>query len=347
MRVSKQYARILITAIALGLAGCGGNQFGVNAALKSSESNSGTKSPDSGSDSNTDPDPNPNPNPDPNNPGGDPVPTPTPTPTPVPKPPSTPTPVPRAGDLFNVTFDDWAVGSTYTLDKAKSDFGNVPSVANPGMAKIVASDRSGGGKALQLLYRKGVIGGGSSLAFESRLPKTYDELYYSFRIKFSSDFNFVKGGKLTGICGGACNTGGQTPSGYDGWSARLMWTRISGIMGVLDQYVYHSGQPTQYGDDLYFNSGGYKSFTAGKWYRVEWRVKMNTPGQSNGIIQSWVDGVKSVDKQTIVYRRSNAFAIDKFIFSTFFGGGDSSWAPTKDEYIYWDDFVLSTSPISH
>jgi hypothetical protein len=30
-----------------------------------------------------------------------------------------------------------------------------------------------------------------------------------------------------------------------------------------------------------------------------------------------------------------------FYFSTFFGGGDLSWAPEKDQYVQFDDFVLA------
>lgn len=257
-------------------------------------------------------------------------------------------PPPRdEGVVFRVNFDKHAAGSQYSLDKIRSDFGNVGSVANPSLGVIVNGANAYSGNALRTAYPAGRIGGGTSLQFEARLPKVYDELYYSFRIRFDPKFNFVKGGKLTGICGGACNTGGEIPSGYDGWSARLMWTKNFGLERLVDQYVYHVGQPTKYGDDLYYTVNGQKSqFKPGQWYTIEWRVKMNTPGKSDGIIQSWIDGKPAVSKN-LMYRMNNGFAIDKFIFSTFFGGGDSSWAPPSTQYIYWDDIVISTQPITH
>lgn len=288
-----------------------------------------------------------------NHTGGEPTPIGTPvsgaTPVPVPpveeppadEPPST------EGVLYRATFDRWAVGSNYEVNKARSDFGNVGSVANANLGVIVSGASAYSGNALRTAFPAGKIGGGTSLQFEARLPRSYEEIYYSFRIRFDPNFNFVKGGKLTGICGGACNTGGEIPSGYDGWSARLMWTKNFGLERLVDQYVYHVGQPTKYGDDFYYQINGQKSqFTAGRWYTLEWRVKMNTPGQSDGIMQSWIDGKPAVDKR-IKYRMNNSFSIDKFIFSTFFGGGDSSWAPPSTQYIYWDDITISTKPITH
>lgn len=39
-----------------------------------------------------------------------------------------------------------------------------------------------------------------------------------------------------------------------------------------------------------------------RWYRVETYVKMNTPGQSDGIIRAWVDGVLSYQKTNMIFR---------------------------------------------
>jgi len=56
----------------------------------------------------------------------------------------------------------------------------------------------------------------------------------------------------------------------------------------------------------------------------------------------------ALDAQGLRFRASGAtFGIDALYFSTFFGGSTADWAATKDEYVYFDDFVISTSPIGH
>jgi len=42
----------------------------------------------------------------------------------------------------------------------------------------------------------------------------------------------------------------------------------------------------------------------------------------------------------MMYRKTDSFAIDSFLFNTFYGGDDSSWAPDSDMYIYFDNFEI-------
>lgn len=43
------------------------------------------------------------------------------------------------------------------------------------------------------------------------------------RMKFGKGFDWVRGGKLPGLCGADCITGCKDVTGLDGWSARQMW----------------------------------------------------------------------------------------------------------------------------
>ena len=118
-----------------------------------------------------------------------------------------------------------------------------------------------------------------------------------------------------------------------------MWKRD----GAIVQYTYHPDQSQNlpYGDEFPWKSGGRQyHFTPGIWYHLEVRIVMNTPGENNGIIQSWLNGVKMLDKQNIRFRDVAGLSIDIDYFSTFFGGGDRSWAASKDEYVYFDDFII-------
>ena len=75
---------------------------------------------------------------------------------------------------------------------------------------------------------------------------------------------------------------------------------------------------------------------------------MNDPGQSNGTLQTWINGSKAVDRGDMIWRGSGKnFEIDGLYFSTFFGGNDSSFQAERDEHVDFDDFVVSDRAISH
>jgi hypothetical protein len=112
--------------------------------------------------------------------------------------------------------------------------------------------------------------------------------------------------------------------------------------GEVVQYVYHVDQPTVYGEDLRWSLGGQRYFRPGAWHRVEHRIVMNRPGVGDGIVQGWFDGVLALDRRDVRFRNVDTFSIDAFYFSTFFGGSDPSWAPSKDEFISFDRFAVGT-----
>jgi len=73
---------------------------------------------------------------------------------------------------------------------------------------------------------------------------------------------------------------------------------------------------------------------------------MNTVGQNNGILEAWFDGEKVLSVNNFIYRKTDTIGINLFYFSTFFGGNDSSWAPSTDQQILFDNFAISTKPIN-
>ena len=245
---------------------------------------------------------------------------------------------------FYLHFNDHATG-VYNETHLCEDW-NCPSW-NDGVSRgrVEIIDENGD-KAMRVFYPEGKYGPSESGAQWKHEINNYDELYFSYRIKFEDNFDFVRGGKLPGLAGGTANTGGNTPNGSDGWSARMMWKRNGGIV----QYVYHPDQYQNlpYGDEFPWESGGQQCrFVPGVWYHIEVRIVMNTPQEKDGIIQAWLNGIKVLDRKNIRFRDVENLSIDIDYFSTFFGGGDSSWAATKDEFIFFDDFIISTRAITH
>ncbi|MFA4941625.1 MAG: polysaccharide lyase [Patescibacteria group bacterium] len=214
-----------------------------------------------------------------------------------------------------------------------------------GRTMIVKDEEKIRGRVLSVLYPAGAFGPKESGAqWILKLGQPLEELYCSYWVKFSPGFDFVKGGKLPGLAGGQANTGGKKPNGEDGWSARVMWQKD----GNIRQYVYHVDQGDSfYGDGRPWREENGKncSFLPGRWYHIEIYVKMNSLGQSNGIIVCWLDGRLVMDEENFKFRNVATIGIDVFYFSTFFGGGNETWAAAKREYVYFDNFVISRIPV--
>ncbi|MCB1077561.1 MAG: hypothetical protein KDM64_07015 [Verrucomicrobiae bacterium] len=152
----------------------------------------------------------------------------------------------------------------------------------------------------------------------------------SYTVRFGEGFDWVKGGKLPGLCGGPENvSGGRPADGTNGFSARLMWRKE----GRGEAYLYHRNQPDRYGDRLAFPEDF--RFPEGIDLRVRMRVTMNDPHKRNGIIRVWIGiaGEKEdrevVRREDLEWRTVEDFGIDSLYFETFHGGSDRSWAPTR------------------
>jgi len=256
------------------------------------------------------------------------------------------------GVLFAQDFDGSPLG-LYSGKRLAADWGKLiwHSGFDEGRARIVDAGAESG-RALEITYTAGGIGPSAGASFKTDIPKRASatglpaELYLSYDVQFAPGFDFVKGGKLPGLCGynvdkksrEGCNTGGGFPDGYDGWSARGMWR----AGGALENYVYNASQKKFYGDSERWGV----SAKPGRWHAVQHRVVMNTPGQKDGILEAWMDGQKVLSLTGVEYRKTNRIGVNLFYFSTFFGGNTPSWAPATDQTIRYDNFVISTQKIA-
>ncbi len=80
-----------------------------------------------------------------------------------------------------------------------------------------------------------------------------------------------------------------------------------------------------------------------QWVSIEQRVKLNTPGASDGEVTVWQDGKQVFTQRGMTYRTTDQLKIDGMFFSTFFGGGDESWASPVDQYADFAGFSVSPS----
>ncbi|MEZ5479049.1 MAG: hypothetical protein R3E95_16680 [Thiolinea sp.] len=189
---------------------------------------------------------------------------------------------------------------------------------------------------LRVKYPAHVVGPWHSGAqFFAHLPAT-QEYWLSYKVRFQKGFDFKKGGKLPGLgSGDARYAGGRKPYNGDGWTARLMWMSD----GSLVPYLYYVGMPRE------SRFGHYWSMPAkiipGQWQEITQRIRLNAPGQQNGLYEVWLDGRLVTRRNDMVWRYGNQAAIDAFLFSTFHGGAGLDWAPRWDSYIDFDDINIS------
>ncbi len=203
-----------------------------------------------------------------------------------------------------------------------------------------------GGHALRVCYKAGAVGPKAGLQFLSEFSRMgmapQESAYLRYKLRFDPGFDFVKGGKLPGFAGGDANTGGRKPDGRDGWSARIMWRKG----GEIVQYIYHPDQEGDFGQDFAWSRHGTPChFKPGSWQSVETYLKMNTPGKHDGVLRCWLDGVLVLENKTLRFRDTPDLKIDLFYFSTFFGGSGLDWASPKDQFVEFDDFIISKTRI--
>ncbi|WP_395737898.1 polysaccharide lyase [Prosthecobacter sp.] len=195
----------------------------------------------------------------------------------------------------------------------------------------VALVEDAGSKWLRVNFAVGQIGpekGGAGW----RMPfGRHEAAELTYTLRFSKDFDFVKGGKLPGLCGGPENvSGGRRANGTNGFSARLMWRKD----GRGEAYVYHKNQKGDYGDSLAFPADF--RFPTDTPVKVRIAVTMNTLGKRDGTLRVWIDQKAVVERMDMEWRSVDSFGVDGLYFETFHGGGDASWAPTR---VCWAEFA--------
>jgi hypothetical protein len=208
----------------------------------------------------------------------------------------------------------------------------------------------GNGSALEITY-----GAGSSANSCSDCPNPGGAQFYTslaslglskladgttldlkYHVKFPAGYDWGLAGKLPGLYGG---TIGQESGGNhgEGWSTRYMWRGANGVPDNGEVYLYtptNSG-PTGYGVDE--GLGDWKWTADGNWHTVEQSVN-----RSNGDVTVWFDGVEVAQLNGIA-TGIGTIPFSGVLFSTFYGGHDTSWGPKATTHSYFADFSLSAT----
>ncbi|KAL0950898.1 hypothetical protein HGRIS_007657 [Hohenbuehelia grisea] len=190
-------------------------------------------------------------------------------------------------------------------------------------------------------------------SFADHLLAGATEAVFSYRMMLSRDWEWVKGGKLPGVFGGAGElsyrcTGGRQNDRCRCFNIRPMWRENS--LGEAYPYLpltanneeqLLSVPPVSKKNADYGFSVGRGSFNlaaaVGSWVTIAIRIKMNDIGQENGELQLWMDGVSAISVSGLTLRDSAESHIKGMHFQTFFGGHTDDWASPKDQFAWFAD----------
>jgi hypothetical protein len=208
---------------------------------------------------------------------------------------------------------------------------------HPGRTRVVVA--ADGAHALEVDYPAGGVGPQATGAQWMMELSPRDEYSLEYRLRFAADFDWVRGGKLPGLAGGRTPSGGHYDP--DGFTARYMWRPN----GRLVLYLYWAGQASsrqregaQYAEDL--DTG--RTLERGREYVLRQYVRLNRPGQPDGVVRVWLDDELVLERTDLKFRvaADRTWQIDRWFFSTFHGGNDPSWAPRRDVSAQFRDFVV-------
>ncbi len=278
-----------------------------------------------------------------------------------------------SSDVFHISFDHLRSGPSYTDTELKNDFKTAygggfydGSSASDRASVDYTVSRDPGGVSLKVKFPKGKLKTANS-GVDTRIPlagtfkdNTFKstDLYISYWVKFSDNFEFSKcGGKMPSL-------GGSTPGtrDEDRWKGRIMWRKGGSIqfyMELPDNSFSLADNLRFWGDKIKEGSGicnfEYQSFLAAPvWHNIELHYKFETPGKNDGLFEGWVDGENYNSINASVFNnyrpagstRAN-ISINYLLLSTFLGGSDlEDYAPTADTYAWFDEFRVSPKRIN-
>ncbi|KAG0004525.1 hypothetical protein BGZ80_003405 [Entomortierella chlamydospora] len=216
---------------------------------------------------------------------------------------------------------------------------------------------SNGTQVMQVAYPKGsyapslgpVVGGTQFYATPFGNSTSFEKMMVSYDVLFPSGFNWVLGGKLPGVYGGApydgCSGGAQS-TGSNCLTMRYMW-RSNGI-GEVYAYIPTNSNfcsnsavlcNDQYGKSI---GRGQIYFTQGTWNHLDMVMELNKPaGNQNGTLKVYLNGNSVISMNNVPYRTTGMVGFQGLMFSTFFGGSDSSYATPVDTDVYFKNIQLS------
>jgi hypothetical protein len=204
-----------------------------------------------------------------------------------------------------------------------------------------------GTHALEIDYPAGAEAGWLTKFFMPGYDSVYVRAYAFFPVGWVDQTKLIGlGGSRTDNAFSAMGKAGVCPNGTDYFNTMLV-TPPGQNLGPTEFYTYYPGMPTQgsvcWGSDGTSAGARYtaaRTLTTGSWHRIEFWVKINIPGQANGIQRYWIDGQLAGEWLNINYRTSTILKLNSLML-TFSRSPSGAVAQSA----YWDDILITTAPV--
>lgn len=189
------------------------------------------------------------------------------------------------------------------------------------------------------------------LRYYSKFQPPYDVVGSSHNGSMISAHYFINGNATPGVRADGMN---KFLVNYENWRGEA----ATASPGDINVYVYHPEQRDNYGDH-FFPNGDVMPNTSipydfgpdfverenviqelDRWYCYEYMVKANTPGERDGRIAFWLDGVLLADFQNLRLRDIDTLKIDRFGLSFHIGSN-----PNGETKKWYDNVVAASSYI--
>jgi hypothetical protein len=231
--------------------------------------------------------------------------------------------------LLSQPFDS-PTNADYAMNPA-STYSIVTDATNPGSSPNVG----------QVVYPAGMPSGGAPITMYPRTPFSKDSVYVSFYVKVSSNWygnassanKIVYWGMPNNQSMGAMEFGGV---GNDDGGPYLVAEGITGFVQAGDNPA--GGPPTVVLGPNRLPQP-WVQFTKGVWHHYEAVFINNTPGQNNGTIKFWLDGVLAGDWTSRIGFQTNGNHFAEITWSPTYGGGGP--AVPADQTMWLKDLYVS------
>jgi len=288
------------------------------------------------------------------------------------------------GDLLNVDFENRPSG-VYQSNAIRSDFHVNENGWNENQFYVsnlsISADpiNSGRGQVLAVYCAAGQ--GWDKMAFKADFTSA-DNVYLSYDIYIPQGNSDIKQMKIPGLMFGTIDMIGHyanvypTPTSLQTFSyiptiyANSAWGRGDGTLAlyyydketIARDFFYDLNNPSFEINYVDTKSGGHQyNIPQGRWVTLEFQLEMNDLGSNNGWSRGWVTdsglngGLPTLLEEHQHTWRTNtsynggAVHVDGVRVELFFGGdgNEPENQPTSNQYYYFDNFRVSTIPLTH
>jgi hypothetical protein len=229
---------------------------------------------------------------------------------------------------------------------------------------------SGRGKVMRTLRREGYSGASADAGgfrFRADVPPA-DGYYFAYDYYVPDDWWQPLQHKMPGLGSGTLlqmshSTGsGTSVDDLEAFSYRMQsylgpGNNYRGV-GALAAYAYDKDGTA---DPTWLDSSGSPdqdpatpyNVPNGQWITVEQYIYRGTANNGDGIVRIWINGQLMLDEKRTILRSNPGYdntraKVDGIFMLSFYGGSEVERnSPPNDQYQYYDNFIVSSSPISH